>query len=51
MGKSDMVARQVSQRGGTLQLEISGGRLLISGPTALFMEGTLRLPPPVGEGE
>lgn len=45
LSKSSMVARQVSQRGGTLKLEMRGERLLISGPTALFMEGTLLLPP------
>lgn len=39
-----MVARQVSARGGTLHLQMAGERLLISGPTALYMEGVLLLP-------
>lgn len=41
LGKRSLVARQVSQRGGTLRLVVEDERVLISGPAALYMEGTL----------
>ena len=36
LGKSRMVARQVSARGGTLTVEIIGDRVKISGKAVLF---------------
>lgn len=46
LGKSSMVARQISKRGGTLRLEMTGDRVLISGPAAFYMEGSVRVDPP-----
>ena len=45
LGKRSLVARQISQRGGTLRLTVEDDRVLISGPAALYMEGMLTLPP------
>jgi len=47
LGKTELLARQVSKRGGTLHLALAedGERLLISGPAALYMEGVISLPP------
>lgn len=39
LGKSAMEARQLSQRGGELHVELSGERVLISGSSAFYMEG------------
>uniref|UniRef100_A0A7S3APR9 PhzF family phenazine biosynthesis protein n=1 Tax=Haptolina ericina TaxID=156174 RepID=A0A7S3APR9_9EUKA len=44
LGKRSMVARQASQRGGTLRLTMDGNRVLISGPAAFYMEGQVMLP-------
>eukprot|EP00966_Prymnesium_polylepis_P206203 4778006-Prymnesium_polylepis.1 len=50
LGKRSLVARQISKRGGTLRLtmeaegDTGGGRVLISGPAAFYMEGVLTLP-------
>jgi len=44
LGKTVFSARQVSARGGAVQCELSGDRVLISGPAALYMQGTIRLP-------
>ena len=41
LGKSSMIARQISQRGGTLRLELVDGRVHISGPAAFYMEGRI----------
>lgn len=47
LGKSSMEARQLSARGGELhveQREGPSGRVLISGATAFYLEGTCRVP-------
>jgi predicted PhzF superfamily epimerase YddE/YHI9 len=46
LGKSRLLARQVSRRGGDLVCEDRGERVLISGPAAFVLEGRLRLPDP-----
>ena len=43
LGKREMVARQISKRGGTLRLAIEGERVLISGPATFYMEGTVHV--------
>tara|TARA_R110000772_G_scaffold196899_13_gene307669 strand:+ start:550 stop:1332 length:783 start_codon:yes stop_codon:yes gene_type:complete len=43
LGKTSFRARQVSQRGGDLQLELKGDRVLISGQAVKFLEGTIEL--------
>ena len=43
LGKSSLLARQISKRGGTLRLEVTGERVLISGPACFYMEGTVRI--------
>lgn len=43
LGKSILKARQVSLRGGKLQLEIKGERITIKGRAVTFMESALRL--------
>ena len=44
LGKARLQARQLSWRGGALQLERRGGRVLIAGQVSLYMEGLIRLP-------
>ena len=44
LGKARLQARQLSRRGGALQLERRGGRVLIAGQVSLYMEGLIRLP-------
>jgi predicted PhzF superfamily epimerase YddE/YHI9 len=41
LGKSQLVGRQVSRRGGVLICEDRGQRVIISGPAVLVFEGTL----------
>ncbi len=41
LGKSEFVARQVSQRGGQLKVKRAGDRILISGQAVTVMQGTL----------
>ncbi len=43
LGKSKMTARQISKRGGDLSVEDKGGRILISGRVAPYMEGRIRV--------
>ena len=43
LGKPHLVGRQVSRRGGILVCEDRGARVIISGPAALVLEGTLTL--------
>ena len=44
LGKSQLVARQVSLRGGTLYCEHRGPRVTIAGEAALFLKGSIILP-------
>lgn len=44
LGKRDMVARQVSARGGTVHLHHAGERTLLTGRCVRFLEGTALLP-------
>lgn len=43
LGKTELDARQVSQRGGVLRCELRGDRVAIAGQAAFFMEGTVHL--------
>lgn len=43
LGNTVMVARQLSERGGELQCEIKGDRVLIGGSAVLYMHGTIFL--------
>lgn len=45
-GQRKMRARQISERGGELALEVEGERVLISGACTFFMEGSMSLPVP-----
>lgn len=44
LGKSNLIARQVSLRGGDLFCEHRGDRVTIAGEAALFLKGTIILP-------
>ena len=45
LGKNAMEAMQLSPRGGELHVELSGSdRVLISGHTAFYLEGKVRVP-------
>ncbi len=41
LGKTEMVARQLSARGGTLRVRLAGGRVFITGQAVLFMQGEI----------
>ena len=43
LGKTDMTARQLSRRGGTLYCKDRGDRVEIGGSAALYLEGEIRL--------
>lgn len=43
LGKTDLVARQISPRGGTLWCQHRGDRVTIAGTCAEYMEGTITL--------
>ena len=43
LGKSQLVARQISQRGGELKCEHRGDRVIISGRCKLFLTGSIHL--------
>lgn len=43
LGKSDVHARQVSQRGGNLYCRLEGERVSIAGETALYLTGRIRV--------
>ncbi len=43
-GKSSLIARQLSKRGGNLRCELRGDRVAISGHAVFFMEGSVHLP-------
>ena len=44
LGWSDLVAHQVSARGGELHCELRGDRVIISGHCVLFLTGSIQLP-------
>ena len=41
LGKTEMVARQLSSRGGTLRVRLEGRRVFITGNAVLFMQGEI----------
>ena len=43
LGKTRMVARQLSQRGGELQVELAGTRVMIAGGAVPYLVGTIRV--------
>ena len=43
LGRSELSARQVSERGGGLQCELLGERVKISGQCALFLKGSIEI--------
>jgi predicted PhzF superfamily epimerase YddE/YHI9 len=43
LGKSRIVARQVSPRGGALTGELDGDRVILAGSARLYLEGTITL--------
>ena len=43
LGKKNLLAKQVSTRGGTLYCEDASGRVMLSGRTIPFLEGTITL--------
>jgi predicted PhzF superfamily epimerase YddE/YHI9 len=44
LGKSTIVARQISRRGGALTGEVCGDRVILAGEARLYLEGTITLP-------
>jgi len=44
LGKSELTARQLSKRTGTLRCRVEGGRVFISGRTAPYLEGIITVP-------
>lgn len=44
LGKTQMLARQISARGGDVRCEWRGDRVLMGGKASLYMKGTLLLP-------
>ena len=44
LGKSEMLARQISKRGGLLHCAYRGDRVSIGGSAVPFMEGVITLP-------
>jgi PhzF family phenazine biosynthesis protein len=46
LGQSQLQARQISERGGELQCELRGDRVIISGECALYLEGTIGITNP-----
>lgn len=43
LGKPKLLARQISQRGGTLHCEEQGERVILKGKVAPYLEGTIRI--------
>lgn len=43
LGKADLLARQVSRRGGELRCTVAGARVLLSGQACLYLEGWIRI--------
>jgi predicted PhzF superfamily epimerase YddE/YHI9 len=44
LGKKELLARQISHRGGTLRCRDDGDRVRIAGQAVFFLEGTITLP-------
>lgn len=44
LGKTSLLANQVSARGGVLKCELKGDRVAIAGQAAFYMEGSVQLP-------
>ncbi len=44
LGKTKMLAHQISKRGGVLRCELKGDRVLMSGQAVTYMQGTFYLP-------
>jgi len=44
LGKNELIAKQVSSRGGVLRCRLDGDRVYITGNAVKYMEGTLYLP-------
>jgi PhzF family phenazine biosynthesis protein len=45
-GRTELLAHQASRRGGELQIELVGDRVLLTGHAVTVVEGTLLAPPP-----
>jgi predicted PhzF superfamily epimerase YddE/YHI9 len=43
LGRSKLLGRQLSRRGGEVRCEVRGGRVVLSGRAALYMEGRARV--------
>ena len=43
LGRTDLAARQISARGGHLGCALRGDRVLLTGGTALYLEGTIHV--------
>ena len=43
LGKNEMLARQLSARGGTLHCKIAGDRVYIAGTARIYLKGTIQL--------
>jgi PhzF family phenazine biosynthesis protein len=43
IGRDELLAKQVSQRGGEIKLRVSGGRVRISGKATTYLAGTISL--------
>ncbi|MBT6139064.1 MAG: PhzF family phenazine biosynthesis protein, partial [Rhodospirillaceae bacterium] len=43
LGKSDLVAHQISERGGELRCRVGGGRVEISGRAVLYLKGEIEI--------
>jgi PhzF family phenazine biosynthesis protein len=50
LGRTELVARQLSARGGTVRCRVAGERTLLSGRCVRYLEGTVRLPDPAAVG-
>ncbi|MDR3437075.1 PhzF family phenazine biosynthesis protein [Telmatospirillum sp.] len=44
LGKTDLLARQVSARGGTLHCQLAGDRVILAGQAILYLEGRITVP-------
>ncbi len=44
LGKKELLARQISARGGELHLKVAGDRVLISGEAKLYLDGKIFIP-------
>ncbi|NBD95756.1 MAG: PhzF family phenazine biosynthesis isomerase [Gammaproteobacteria bacterium] len=43
LGKDELLARQVSARGGTIRCRVAGERVRLAGPAVDYLEGTIRI--------